>query len=107
MGARHRQRKADQPAVATEARELRKAHHRAERHSVHQTLHEATMEGDLEDVVLPTSKATRMRIEPADRDDVRSTSSHTFKPWKQPFWKRRGNARRAREEQWQALTAGE
>ena len=106
MGARHRQRKTDQPAVATENRELRKAHHRAERHSVHQTLHEATIDGELEDVVLPQSKATRMRIEPADRDEARS-SSRTFKPWKQPFWKRRGNMRRARAEEWQALAAGE
>jgi len=106
MGARHRQRKADQPAVATETRELRKAHHRAERHSVHQTLHEATIDGDLDEVVLPQSKATRMRIEPSERDEVRS-SSRTFKPWKQRFWKRRGNMRRAREEEWQALTAGE
>lgn len=106
MGARHRQRKADQPAVATEARELRKAHHRAERHSVHQTLHEATMDGDLDAVVLPERKATRVRIEPGDRDEVRS-SSRTFKPWKQPFWKRRRNMRRARAQEWQALTAGE
>ncbi len=106
MGARHRQRKADQPAVATESRELRKAHHRAERHEVHQTLHEATMLGDLDDVVLPEGKPTRMRIEPADRDEVKSPS-RSFKPWKQPFWKRRGNARRARVQQWQALTAGD
>jgi hypothetical protein len=106
MGARHRQRKADQAAIATETRELRKAHHRAERHSVHQTLHEATMDGDLDEVVLPAWKATRVRIEPADRDEVRS-SSRTFKPWKQPFWKRRGNMRRARAEEWQALSAGD
>jgi hypothetical protein len=106
MGARHRQRKADQPAVATENRELRKAHHRAERHSVHQTLHEATMDGDLDDVVLPQSKSTRVRLEPDERDEVR-TPSRTFKPWKQPFWKRRGNMRRARAEQWQALATGD
>ena len=105
MGARHRQRKAGQPAVATEARELRKAHHRAQRHSVHQTLHEAAVDGDLDDVVLPVPKATRGRLDPADRDEeVRSTRS-TFKPWKQPFWKRRRNARRARMEAWQSLAA--
>lgn len=105
MGARHRQRKADQAAVATEARELRKAHHRAQRHSVHQTLHEAAVE-DLDDVVLPVPKSTRGRLEPAERDDVK-TSSRTFKPWKEPFWKRRRNARRARAEAWESLAAGD
>ena len=95
MGARHRQRKADQAAIATETRDLRKAHHRAQRHAVHQTLHVAAIEGELDDVVLPVQKATRARIEPADRDDVRSTGP-SFKPWKQPFWKRRQNNRRAK-----------
>jgi hypothetical protein len=102
MGARHRKRKADQAAFATEARDLRKAHHRAQRHAVHQTLHEAAVDGDLDDVVLPMSKATRGRIEPAERDEVRP-SSDGFKPWKQPFWKRRRNDRRAKELAYRAL----
>ena len=105
MGARHRQRKADQAAVATETRELRKAHHRAQRHSVHQTLHESAVD-ELDDVVLPELKATRGRVEPADRDEPKATG-RTFKPWKQPFWKRRGNARRAKAEAWHSLSAGE
>ncbi|MBK5222054.1 MAG: hypothetical protein JJE52_04100 [Acidimicrobiia bacterium] len=106
MGARHRQRKADQPAFATETREMRKAHQRAERHSVHQTLHEANTDGVLDDVVLPVPKATRGRIEPAERDEVR-TGGGGFKPWKQPFWKRRVNVRRARVEEMQAFAAGD
>ncbi|MFP4511935.1 MAG: hypothetical protein ACLFRV_03190 [Acidimicrobiales bacterium] len=95
MGARHRQRKADQAAFATEARELRKAQHRAQRHAVHQTLHESAVD-ELDDVVLPEPKATRSRIEPAERD-IAPNSGTTFKPWKQPFWKRRRNDRRAKE----------
>lgn len=94
MGARHRQRKADQAPFATEARELRKAGHRAQRHAVHQTLHEAGVD-ELDDVVLPEPKATRGRIEPADRD-VAPATGRTFKPWKQPFWKRRRNERKAK-----------
>jgi hypothetical protein len=94
MGARHRKRKADQAAFATEARELRKAHHRAQRHAVHQTLHENGVEA-LDDVVLPEPKATRARIEPAERDEAQ-VNSRSFKPWKQPFWKRRRNDRRAK-----------
>jgi hypothetical protein len=94
MGARHRQRKADQAPFATEARELRKAQHRAQRHAVHQTLHDADVD-ELDGVVLPEPKATRGRIDPADRD-VAPTTGRTFKPWKQPFWKRRRNERMAR-----------
>jgi len=94
MGARHRQRKADQAPFATEARELRKAHHRAQRHAVHQSLHEHHID-ELDDVVLPEPKATRARVEPAERDEPRETT-RSFKPWKQPFWKRRVNDRRAR-----------
>lgn len=96
MGARHRKVKADQAAFATETRDLRKAHHRAQRHAVHQTLHEAAVDGELEDVVLPVPKATRGRIDPAERD-VAPVGARSFKPWKQPFWKRRRNDRRARE----------
>lgn len=106
MGARHRQRKAGQAPVATETREVRKAHHRAQRHSVHQTLHESAPD-ELDGVVLPEPKATRGRLEPEDRDEPKAEAGRTFKPWKQPFWKRRRNERRAREEAWQALSAGD
>lgn len=106
MGARHRQRKADQAPIATESRELRKAQHRAQRHHVHQALHETDID-ELEGVVLPEPKATRGRLDPADRDEVKVTEGRTFKPWKQPFWKRRRNERRARAEAWQSLAAGE
>jgi hypothetical protein len=95
MGARHRQRKADQAAFATETRELRKAHHRAQRHAVHQSLHEHDVE-ELDGVVLPEPKATRARIEPSEREEA-AEPSRSFKPWKQPFWKRRRNDRRAKE----------
>ena len=95
MGARHRQRKADQAGFATESRDLRKAHHRAQRHAVHQTLHENAVD-ELDNVVLPVPKATRARVEPAERDEPPAPQSRTFKPWKQPFWKRRGNDRRAK-----------
>jgi hypothetical protein len=94
MGARHRQRKADQAGFATETRELRKAHHRAQRHAVHQTLHDANVDA-LDDVVLPEPKATRGRIEPEERAE-RSVTPRSFKPWKQPFWKRRRNERLAK-----------
>lgn len=103
MGARHRQRKADQAPFATEARELRKAHHRAQRHAVHQTLHEAAVD-ELDDVVLPEPKATRGRIDPAERE-VAPSGGRTFKPWKQPFWKRRANERRAKELAYRQLAA--
>jgi hypothetical protein len=105
MGARHRQRKADQAGFATEARELRKAHHRAQRHAVHQTLHENDID-ELDDVVLPEPKATRARIEPAERD-VAQVSSRTFKPWKQPFWKRRRNDRRTKALAYRQLATDE
>lgn len=94
MGARHRQRKADQAGFATESRELRKAHHRAQRHAVHQTLHETNVDS-LDDVVLPEPKATRGRIEPEERVPP-EVQGRTFKPWKQPFWKRRNNERAER-----------
>lgn len=103
MGARHRQRKAGQAGFATESRELRKAHHRAQRHAVHQTLHEADVE-ELDNVVLPEPKATRGRVEPADRDE-REVTSRSFKPWKQPFWKRRVNDRRAKAMAYRDLAA--
>lgn len=106
MGARHRQRKADQAPIATEAREMRKAHHRAQRHHVHQALHETDVD-ELDDVVLPVPKATRGRLDPADREEPKASGGRTFKPWKQPFWKRRRNERRARAEAWQSLAAGE
>ena len=105
MGARHRQRKADQAAVATESRELRKAQHRAQRHAVNQRLHEVDVD-ELDDVVLPEPKATRTRIDPAERDEAASPST-TFKPWKQPFWKRRRNNRRARELAYRQLATEE
>jgi hypothetical protein len=101
MGARHRKRKADQAGFATETRELRKAHHRAQRHAVHQTLHESAVD-ELDGVVLPVPKATRARIEPAERDDAPITG-RSFKPWKQPFWKRRRNDRRAKAQAYRRL----
>lgn len=105
MGARHRKRKADQAAFATETRDLRKAHHRAQRHAVHQTLHEHDVD-DLDGVVLPEPKATRARIEPAERDVV-EVSGRSFKPWKQPFWKRRRNDRRAKALAYRRLATDE
>lgn len=94
MGARHRQRKAAKTSFATESRELRKAQHRAQRHTVRQTLHETHVD-NFDDVVLPEPKATRGRIEPEDRTPV-EIEPRTFKAWKQPFWKRRVNERRER-----------
>jgi hypothetical protein len=105
MGARHRQRKAGQAAFATETRELRKAHHRAQRHAVHQTLHEHDID-ELDDVVLPVPKATRARLEPPERDEPRDPA-RTFMPWKLPFWKRRVNDRRARAMAYRQLAVDE
>lgn len=105
MGARHRQRKATQASFATESRELRKAHHRAQRHAVHQTLHETNVE-NLDDVILPEPKATRGRIEPEERTPP-AVEARSFKPWKQPFWKRRFNERRERELAYRRLATEE
>lgn len=102
MGARHRRRRSDQSAYATEARELRKAHHRAQRHEARQALHEARYEDALDDVVLPVPKATRGRVAPDDREPAKATTT-AFRPWKQPFWKRRRNVRRERALAWREL----
>jgi len=101
MGARHRQRKADQAPFANETREMRTARHRAQRHSVNQTLHEASTEA-FDEVVLPEPRATRERVEPVEREPVRASAT-TFRPWKQPFWKRRRSVRRARAIAWRDL----
>jgi hypothetical protein len=103
MGARHRRRRPDQSAYATEARELRKAQHRAQRHEARQALHEVRHEDELDDVVLPVPKPTRERVAPEERETKAAPTS--FKPWKQPFWKRRRNVRRERALAWRDLAA--
>ncbi|HSL56497.1 MAG TPA: hypothetical protein VK866_01515 [Acidimicrobiales bacterium] len=105
MGARHRRRRSDQSAYDTEAREMRKAHHRAQRHSTRQALHEAHFEDSLDDVVLPEPKPTRERVAPEERGPAK-VGTHAFRPWKQPFWKRRRNVRRERAIAWREAATG-
>ncbi len=99
MSNRHRRRAS---SVLPEDRPSRKAEHRRLRRNVNQALHVAALADDTDGLVLDLPHHTH-----GYRDDHDSPSTHreaaprrTVRHWKQPFWKRRTNARRARAADW-------
>ncbi len=106
MSNRHRNRQSGATSALPEDRERRKAEHRRVRRGVHQALHVATVEGDVDDLVLdlphPTHGYTD-EYDPPTSNEV-AQPRRRLRHWKQSFWKRRNNERRRRNMAYEGLT---
>lgn len=98
MSSRHRVKQAGPSSALQEEREQRKASHRKVRRSVNQSLHLATMQDDLDDLILDQPRPTHGYTDEHEPAQPRATSDpkRRLRHWKQPFWKRRTLERRRR-----------
>ncbi|MEI2637957.1 MAG: hypothetical protein V9F03_02985 [Microthrixaceae bacterium] len=100
MSTRHRVKRAGPSSALQEERDERKASHRKVRRSVNQSLHLATMQDDLDELVLDAPIHTHGFTDEHEPAQPRSTSApqRRLRHWKQPFWKRRNLERRRRNQ---------
>ena len=98
MSTRHRQRRTGATSAMPEERERRKAEHRKVRRGVNQALHVASLTDDHDGLVLelphPTHGYADVHDDPRRHDT--EAPQRRLRHWKQSFWKRRTNDRRAR-----------
>ncbi len=107
MSTRHRSRRSGATSALPEARERRKAEHRKVRRGVHQALHVAAVEGEHDELVLDLPHPTHGYTEEHEAPEPHATGRppRRVRHWKQPFWKRRTQARRRKAEAWQLVDA--
>ena len=102
MSTRHRARQSGPSSALHEEREQRKAEHRRVRRTVNQSLHVATLEEDLDGLVLESPHPTHGYTDEHAPATPRAAADpqRRIKHWKQSFWKRRSleRQRRARAE---------
>ncbi len=100
MSNRHRTRRSGATSALQEERDLRKAEHRRVRRTVNQSLHVATIDGELDDLVLEVPHATHGYTDEHDAPESNEVQRprKRVRHWKQTFWKRRTNMRRRRAE---------
>lgn len=108
MSTRHRVKQAGPSSALQEERDERKASHRKLRRSVNQSLHLATMQEDLEDLVLDLPRPTHGYTDEHEPAATKASSApkRRLRHWKQPFWKRRNLERQRRNEAEAALLRG-
>ncbi|MCB1256882.1 MAG: hypothetical protein KDB26_07250 [Microthrixaceae bacterium] len=106
MSTRHRVKQAGPTSALQEERDERKASHRKVRRSVNQSLHLATMQEELDDLVLDLPRPTHGYTDEHEPTQPRSASDpkRRLRHWKQPFWKRRNLERRRRNQEEAALS---
>lgn len=108
MSTRHRVKQAGPSSALQEDREQRKASHRKLRRAVNQSLHLATLDADLDDLVLETPRPTHGYTDEHEPAAPKSMSAprRRLRHWKQPFWKRRNLERRRRNRAEEAFLKG-
>ena len=91
MSNRHRTRRSGATSALQEERDLRKAEHRRVRRTVNQSLHVATIDGELDDLVLEVPHATHGYTDEHDAPESNEVQRprKRVRHWKQTFWKRR------------------